>query len=134
MRFLRLFPVLLFSVLLSSQIVFLSGQAFGWMCCNCTLCKWTPGCVCPGTPGYCGGYACRSFDVDHLQAKFNPIFKPENIDRLDHLTTVTECTRLSFALRILGDAGQNLRTEVYTLKRSTTYEENESQLMANSGM
>src|SRR5215472_14368642 len=118
MSVLKLFRILPLSLLLTSQAVFLPVQAFGWTCCDCWSCTWTPGCVCPGTPGYCPGYACRSNDTDRWQANastgngtvdIRAPRMPGEAERLVGLTRIGECARRSFAARVLGDAGESLK-------------------------
>lgn len=126
MNVLKLFPVLLFSLLLTSQAIFLPDQVFAWTCCDCSTCKWKLNCVCPGTPGYCGGYACPRFtdDTDHLLVN-SPIGNGiVDIERLIHLTKVTECTRLSFALRVLGDAAESLKVEAFVVNANNIKDNN----------
>lgn len=132
----RLLSVLLFSLLLTTPPIFFPGQAFAWMCCSCAICKVTPNCVCPGTPGKCPGYACPPGlinDTDHLMVSTLHGDGTVDIQRLIHLTKVNECTRLSYSLRVLGDAGQNLKVETFTANITSSHNTNvEAQLAANS--
>jgi hypothetical protein len=47
-----------------------------------------------------------------------------DIERLIHLTKVTECTRLSFALRVLGDAAESLKVEAFVVNANNIKDNN----------
>ena len=116
----RLFLVFVFSLLLTSPPMLVIDQAYGWMCCSCAVCKYTPGCVCPGTPGYCGGYACPRItdDADGLLVITSSGRRSIDIWNPIYLTRLSGCNRLSVAVRILGDAVQSLKVEPFDLNNN----------------
>ena len=131
----RVFPVLLFSLLLTTQPFFFPERSFAWMCCPCSYCKITFGCVCPGTPNKCGGFACPPGLTNENGLPVQAPISNEKFDiqRLTHLTKVNECTRLTFSLRVLGDAGQNLKVETFSTTISNTHNNDvQARLMAST--
>lgn len=121
MHALRLVPVFFFSFLLVGQIFPLPSHAtHKKMCCSCAYpCVWT--CTCRGTNYHCptcpGGRSLESFQFNIL-AGINPVdiregHVPDESERLAHLAKVGDCARRSFELRILGEAAESLKLEMF---------------------
>ena len=114
MRVIRLLPLFVFFLWLSSQV--LISETVYAMCCGCTTCRTTPWCSCPGQNG-CAWYQCRTTDTDSFQVNSPTqdstiIAKAaRGLDGLVYIRQVSECTREKLAMRLLGDAADNLRIE-----------------------
>ena len=114
MRVIRLLPFCVFFLWLGSQV--LISETVYAMCCGCTTCRTTPWCSCPGQNG-CAWYQCRTTDTDIFQV-YSPtqdttrIAKvPPGLDGLVYIRQVSACTREKLAMRLLGDAADDLRIE-----------------------
>lgn len=126
MKVTRLSAILVFSLLAASQAVFLPDPLFAWTCCDCSVCHWKLGCVCPGTPGLCGGYACRSNDSETTNA-YLPSGE-ESVDlgkrptekRTISLTKREECAQRSFISRMLGNARLNAEADMLNASKTPT--------------
>lgn len=111
MRMIRLVSLCLFLLLLGGQGL-LADTVYA-MCCGCSSC-WLPWCSCPGKNG-CAWYACRTADTDKIQASApsDPIAismkLARDADGMVYLRQLSECTRAKFALRLLGDAAEDLK-------------------------
>jgi hypothetical protein len=110
MRILRLVPVCLLFLFLSSQTLLPLSHAthFPKLCCSCqNPCKL--GCVCRGSnPYHC--LPCRTS------------FTPVTVDSLIHLTKVGECARRSFAARILVGIAEDLKVESFHLSEGDEHD------------
>lgn len=101
------------------QVQLPAGQSYAW-CCQ-TNCKNPCGlCYCAGTHG-CP--FCRSGDtdisqptalIDNVTMDMRAVRNFDVTDRVMHLTKVGDCTRDNFALRVLGNAGEILKTESFS--------------------
>jgi hypothetical protein len=129
MHALRLVPVFFFSFLLVGQILPLPSQATHKKpCCTCSYpCAMT--CTCRGTNYHCptcpGG---RSAESLNILAGISPVDiravrVPDESGRLAHLTKVGDCARRSFELRILGEATESLKLEVFGQDDENSHEE-----------
>jgi hypothetical protein len=112
--------VFLFLLLqLSVQVQFPPDQAYALCCAKCG--SLTCGlCSCPGVNG-CP--TCLSDDtnivhpstlVDKATMDIRAARNLDATDRVMHLTNVGDCARRSFALRVLGNAGDSLKVEPFS--------------------
>jgi hypothetical protein len=93
-----------------------SSQAYAVCCAKCgsTTCGL---CSCPGKNG-CP--TCHSDEIKILQSgiliekattDIRAVRNLDSTERVMHLTKIGDCARRSFALRVLGDAGDSLKVE-----------------------
>ena len=120
MRVLKLVPVYLLFLFLGGAILpLLSHATHKKPCCACTSCN--PMCTCRGSNYHCPiclGPSSDSSPTDALAAKspldIRAVCNPDATERLAHLTKVGNCARRSFALRILGEAGESLKVQAFS--------------------
>jgi hypothetical protein len=118
---LRLAPLYLLFLLLAGQWLPSTSYATHTKpCCSCTSCN--PMCTCRGTNFHC--QPCLGRSADSLEV--HPVATNGLLDmravrpldatqRLSHLAKVGDCARRSFALRILGNAAEDLNVESFRI-------------------
>jgi hypothetical protein len=131
MHSLRLVPVLFFCFLLGGQILPLPSHAThkkaGCPCLNpCYMM-----CTCRGTNYHCpscpSGRTAESPQFNVL-AGMSPVDirvvrVPDESESLVHLTKVGDCARRSFELKILGEAAESLKLEMFGYDDENSHEE-----------
>ena len=134
----RLVPVLFFSFLLGGQIFPLPSHAtHPKACCSCYKpCFFM--CTCRGTNYHCptcpGGRSAESPQFNVL-AGMSPVdiravHVPDESEKLAHLTKVGDCARRSFELKILGEAAESLKLEVFGHDDENSHEETVTRRLA----
>lgn len=114
-----------------------SSQAYAWCCAACG--SLTCGlCFCPGTNGC---KSCHSGDTDPVQstavinkttADIRAVRNLDAADRVMHLTKVGDCARRSFALRVLGNAGESLKVASFSFGKENMHDSNVLLTAANA--
>ena len=132
MHALRLFSILLFSILFGGPVVPpVSYATHTKMCCTCqNPCLLT--CTCRGTNYHCptcpGGRSPESPDFNNISAStvlvdVRAVRVPDEPGRLTHLMKAGNCARRSFELRILGEAVNSLKLITLDHDDETLHEE-----------
>ena len=121
MRILRLAPLYFLFLFIVGQVMpLLSYASHTKPCCSCTSCN--PMCTCRGTNYHCQpclGHSPDSFLINPAAANglldVRAIRPLDSTQRLAHLAKVGDCARRSFALRILGNAAEDLNVESFSI-------------------
>ena len=132
MRAFRLVSVFFFSFLLVGQIFPLPSHATHKRpCCSCPNPCGPMTCTCRGTNYHCPtcpGSRSPESPQFNILAGISPVDiravrVPDESERLGHLTKVGDCARRSFELRILGEAAESLKWEVFGHDDGNSHEE-----------
>jgi hypothetical protein len=123
-NFIPAFSVSLF-LLFSFQGQLPSGKAYACWCCAACGATYCGFCCCPGTSPDCTG--CTGITdtvesislVDKVSTDIRALWNTDESSRVMHLAKVGECARRSFALRVLGNAGGNLKIEPFSFGKET---------------